>query len=228
MSGNARGLALASVFLVVVARSNVTSAQCEPPATCPVAPPAPVAPADAPEPIDPSEATVAVDSDAPECAAEGPCPLRDAEGRQRATAIAMASFTSTPGVFVRGIEPGFFVEGGLARHDRRPLGTARALLGVTAALDPHFFTLGAVGDYSSIDGFAVGGGLDYLASAPGMFMTAAVLVDPGDAAVVSGTFGWQVFAVDFQQRIGADHPGRIVFFKLRAPISWIVRTLVYD
>lgn len=153
-------------------------------------------------------------------------PPDQTDGRQRAAAVAAASFGSIPGLFVRGIEPGFWVEVGVARHDARPLGSGRAMLGVTAALDPQFFTLGVVGDYSGIDGFAVGGGLDYLAAAPGVFATFAALADPGDAAQVSGTIGWQVFAVDVQHRVGHDHPGTIVFFKLRAPVSWVVRTLV--
>lgn len=148
------------------------------------------------------------------------------EGRQRAAGIAAASFMTIPGLFVRGIEPGFWLEGGVGRADSATTATARAMLGVTAALDPHFLTIGPVVDYTGGDGFAIGGGLDYLAAAPGVFATFAALADPGQATILSGTVGWQVFAVDVQRHIQTDNPHTVVFFKLRAPISWIIRSLL--
>jgi hypothetical protein len=147
------------------------------------------------------------------------------EGRQRAAGIAAASFMAIPGLFVRGIEPGFWLEAGIARADSTTTGTARAMLGVTAALDPHFLTIGPVVDYTGGDGLAVGGGIDYLAAAPGLFTTFAALADPGQATILSGTVGWQIFAVDVQHHIQTDNPHTVVFFKLRAPISWIIRSL---
>jgi len=147
------------------------------------------------------------------------------EGRQRAAVVAAASFMDTPGLFVRGIEPGFWLEGGVGREDSATRPTARAMLGVTAALDPHFLTFGPVVDYTGGDGFAIGGGLDYLAAAPGLFTTLAALADPGEATILSGTVGWQVFAVDVQHHVQTENPRTIVFFKLRAPISWIIRSL---
>lgn len=165
-------------------------------------------------------------SSPPSEATEATVPPDRQDGRQQAAAIAAASFMNIPGLFDRGIEPGFWVEGGIARVNRRAVGSARAMLGVTAALDPHFLTLGPVVDYSSLDGFAVGGGLDYLATAPGVFLTAAVLANPGDGTVLSGTAGWQLFAVDVQRHLGQEDPHTVIFFKLRVPVSYIVRSVI--
>lgn len=149
----------------------------------------------------------------------------DRVARQRAVAAAQRDPYAPGGWLRQGWTHFFAAEAGAARINGEAVWTGRLLLGPAYRREPSYLALPLMFDITEGSGVAVGAGIDILSQRAGTFMTLGGLVDPGDSGIFTASLGWQLFVVDVQVTARESTRNSQVFFKLRLPISTLIRAV---
>ena len=149
----------------------------------------------------------------------------DRVARQRAVAAALRDPYAPGGWLRQGWTHFFATESGAARINGEAVWTGRLLLGPAYRREPSYLALPLMVDITEGSGVAVGAGIDLLSQRAGTFMTLGGLVDPADSGIFTASLGWQLFVVDLQVTARESTRNSQVFFKLRLPISTLIRAV---